>query len=543
MRCWRVLLFGLVIVMIHRADSARRQRELLEPPTAVAIEDIADLFPGAAKIVVSAGDDGLQRVFGPQGEHIGSFVRTSPMADDVIGFCGPTDTLLAFDREGRIVDIKILSSQDTRDHVAQIRDEVDFLASLRGLSRSEAAGVTEVDGVAGATLTSVAIQEGILLRLGGGEVSLRFPGSLDLQDVQALFPDATRVQKMAAASSQWHVLAKDGAVIGSLLRTSPASDAIVGYQGPSDTLVGFDSSGLLTGLRLLKTYDNEEYAVHLREDDYFPSQFTGLTLAELGLLEPRVAEIDGVSGATLISTAVTEGMILAAKRASAPPRPWLDWQARDYGTAIVVLLGAVIGLSRLRTRKRLRVVFLGVLVGYLGFINADLLSAAQLAGWAQNGIPWRSAGGLFLLTLAAFLIPVVAKRNVYCSHLCPHGALQQLLRGRITRQLSIPAPLARGLRLVPFVLLVVCLVVTMTGGAFSLVDLEPFDAWVLSVAAWPTVSIAVVGLLASCFVPMAYCRYGCPTGAVLRFLAHSDGWSRRDSAATALVGLAFVLSM
>jgi len=91
--------------------------------------------------------------------------------------------------------------------------------------------------------------------------------------------------------------------------------------------------------------------------------------------------------------------------------------------------------------------------------------------------------------------------------------------------------------------LAVCTFVAVTDAAFSLVDLEPFDAWVYAVAGWPTLAIAGVGIVASLFVPMAYCRYGCPVGALLRFLAHSGQWSRRDTAASALVLVAVLLSL
>lgn len=539
----RVLLFALVVGLIHRAHVVRLDRDALMPPTSVSIQDIRGLFPSAQGLSVDPDERGLRQVLDHNGEVLGSFLRTSPSADAVIGFCGPTDTLLAFDRDHRVLGAKILQSQDTRDHVAQIRDDEDFLSGLRGLTFSEASTSTGVDGVAGATLTSLAIQEGLLLRLGGGEVSLRFRDAIELQDAQDLFPSATRLEQMVGSTSRWYVLGAANAKLGSLLRTAPAADSIVGYQGPSDTLLGFGPDGRVVGLKLLKTYDNEDYAVHLREDDYYPKQFLGLSLVELGALDPKQARIDGVSGATLISNAVTEGLIIAAKRASVPPAPWLEWQLRDVGTAIVVLLGIVIGLSSLRAKKKLRVAFLLVLVAYLGVMNSDMLSCAQFVGWAQHGIPWRTAGGLFLLTMAAFLIPLATKRNLYCSHLCPHGALQQLVRGRFGRQVAVPKRLARTLRLVPFALLAVALIVAMTGAAFSLVDLEPFDAWVFSVAGWPTLAIAVVGLLASFFVPMAYCRYGCPTGALLRFLAHSDRWSRRDTAAATLVLMAAALSL
>ena len=57
----------------------------------------------------------------------------------------------------------------------------------------------------------------------------------------------------------------------------------------------------------------------------------------------------------------------------------------------------------------------------------------------------RCLEGLWLL--AAFLIPLTTKRNLYCSHLCPHGALQQLVKKRLPWQAEVPKRLARALRL------------------------------------------------------------------------------------------------
>ena len=85
--------------------------------------------------------------------------------------------------------------------------------------------------------------------------------------------------------------------------------------------------------------------------------------------------------------------------------------------------------------------------------------------------------------------------------------------------------------LIPAGLLVWSLLVALTHWPYSLVHIEPFDAYVFRVAGWATLTIAVVGLVASLFVPMAYCRYGCPTGALLEYLrrhARSDRFTRRD---------------
>jgi len=50
--------------------------------------------------------------------------------------------------------------------------------------------------------------------------------------------------------------------------------------------------------------------------------------------------------------------------------------------------------------------------------------------------------------------------------------------------------------------------------------------------------IALAGLVAAVFVPMAYCKYGCPTGLVLNFVrshGKADRFARRDLAAGLLV--------
>jgi hypothetical protein len=55
-----------------------------------------------------------------------------------------------------------------------------------------------------------------------------------------------------------------------------------------------------------------------------------------------------------------------------------------------------------------------------------------------------------------------------------------------------------------------------------------------------------VGLIASAFVPQAYCRFGCPTGALLNFVrarGAADRFSARDTAALALVAAAVALNV
>jgi hypothetical protein len=217
---------------------------------------------------------------------------------------------------------------------------------------------------------------------------------------------------------------------------------------------------------------------------------------------------------------------------------------RDGGTILVLVLGLVLGFTNLRGRKWVRIPFQVLLIGYLGFINGDLVSQALLVGWAKHGVPWQSAAGLTLLSAAAVMIPIFSKHNVYCHQLCPHGAAQQLLRNRLPWQLSLPRPVVNGLSAIPAVLLGLVIAIPMLSWSFSLVNLEPFDAYVFRVAGTATIAIFLGGLVASLFVPMAYCRFGCPTGALLgylRFHGQSDRLGRTDAFAVGLLAMALLM--
>jgi NosR/NirI family nitrous oxide reductase transcriptional regulator len=252
----------------------------------------------------------------------------------------------------------------------------------------------------------------------------------------------------------------------------------------------------------------------------------------------------------MTSRAVAEGLAEFAKVATRPAaesaKPRFAISASAIGTGAVILFGTILGLSRLRGRKRLRVVFQLVLIAYLGLMNGDLLSQAMIVGWAKVGVPWQSALGLVLLSGAALLSPLLTKQNLYCTQLCPHGALQQLLRNRLPWRLKLGKKVTKALELIPLLLLLWVVVVAITGMAVSLVGIEPFDAWVFRIAGPATIAVAIIGLLASLFVPMAYCRFGCPTGALLNFLrlnARSDRLGRADAAALGCLALAVALSL
>jgi hypothetical protein len=111
--------------------------------------------------------------------------------------------------------------------------------------------------------------------------------------------------------------------------------------------------------------------------------------------------------------------------------------------------------------------------------------------------------------------------------------------------LTLRADVLRALELLPYGFLLLALIIAALALPLDLAGVEPFAAYVIRSAGIATLVIALVGLAASWFVPQAYCRFGCPTGALLNFVrarGATDRFGARDAAALAFVALAAALN-
>ncbi len=375
---------------------------------------------------------------------------------------------------------------------------------------------------------------------------LRIDGDAPIRVAEVLpfFPGAARLRADESDRAGLFVLGADGASVGYVLRTAPMSNTITGYCGPTDTLVALGPDQRVIGIRIRSSFDTKEHVQDVANDAYFMKTWTGKTWDEVAGMEPHAAGIEGTSGASLTSLAIANGIRQrfhrATTQAAAPPPP-VHFGPNDIGLVTVIGVSLLFTFTHLRGRPWLRRAFQFVLIGYVGLMNGQLLAQSLWAGWAASTVPWRTAPGLALLAAAALIVPWSTRRAMYCSHLCPHGAAQEWL-GRVSRQkVRLPSGIEAGLRWLPYLLIATVLFVTIIHFEFNLAGIEPFDAYLLRSAGVATTVIALVGLAASGAVPMAYCKYGCPTGMVLSFVrshGRADHFGRRDVAAAALVALA-----
>jgi NosR/NirI family nitrous oxide reductase transcriptional regulator len=538
LRLYRAGVLATLALLIHQQAQWLAEQEA----PFISLRQAGRFFPEARRITEPDPQRGVHVVSDSLDDTLGGLMTTAPWTDHIVGYSGPNNLLIVLDPDGVILRVEMLASGDTREHADMIRNSPNFLPGLTGWDPSENPA-PPVAAVSGATLTSFAVLESVQQRLTGANPSLRFPDPVTLEEIRTLFPTAHHLKREA---NRLIVVDTSGSVLGFAIRSSPQADNVSGYQGPTECLVALGpDGGAVIGSLIRKTYDTPSYVDKVREAESVKRLFEGLTLEELSTLE-YPEKLEGVSRSTMTAQAVVGGVqrrFAAEMNTDTNAAQWKP-KNRDIGLVCVIAAGLAIAFTRLRGRRWARIVWQLFLVGYVGVINKDMLSLSLLGGWAANGAALKAAPGLALLAAAALLIPWTTRRNVYCHQICPHGAAQQLLGTAFKRRrLRLPAGLQRWLERIPVTLLALAALALLTGWTLNLSAIEAFDAWNWKTAGAATIIIAAVGLIASMFVPMAYCRFGCPTGVLFSFVrspGSADRWGRRDTTALALLSLAFI---
>jgi hypothetical protein len=333
-------------------------------------------------------------------------------------------------------------------------------------------------------------------------------------EVRALLPGAATLEHDRSPRAGLRVLDAAGAAVGYALATMPAARGVTGYAGPTDTLVVLDEGDRIAGLRIRASADTPNHVDDVTRDRGFMGQLDGLTWAQAAAFDVRASAIDAVSGASLTSRAVMDGVALRLAGTAAPPARW-HWSARDT-VAIAVVAGALLlAFAGRAVRPRVRVAFAVATVAGLGLGGGDFVAQSLLVGWTAGAPPLRTAPGLVLLVVVAFVVPWASGRAIYCQQICPHGLLQDLVARLSPWRWRVRADVRRGLRWLPRGLLVLVFASALIGMPADYAALEPFDAYLLAGAAVFSIAWALVGLAAAVVVPRAYCRFGCPTGALL----------------------------
>src|SRR5690606_31932239 len=160
---------------------------------------------------------------------------------------------------------------------------------------------------------------------------------------------------------------------------------------------------------------------------------------------------------------------------------------------------------------------------YLGFYKAGFLSVSHITSLIKQG-PTVFTSNLSTLIIVIFtLITTLLWGRIFCSSLCPFGALQDFLARFAPKRWKIRMPQAIHDRAIyiKYGILALILTLAVTSPTVSVFQyFEPFGTIFFlspSVLLW----VILLAILVACvLVERFYCRYVCPVGAALGVISH-----------------------
>lgn len=309
-----------------------------------------------------------------------------------------------------------------------------------------------------------------------------------------------------------------------VVNTRVLAKDVQGYGGPVPLKIHIDKDGRLTAIEAEPNAESPSFFDRAKE---LFSRWQGKTIDEA-----MAEDVDAVSGATFSSKAiirnVQRGLAYAkqhgladggkgAQKESAERTVATGWTLGSIVALIAVLLEAVVPLFT--NNRRLHLVQLVVNVVVLGLWTGTFVSYTLFLRLFAGGVNLSAIGTLaapLLMLIVALLYPLAGRSGHYCAHVCPFGSAQELAGKLSRRKLRITPRVLRMLTALRNLLWGVLMALLLTGTCTAWIDYELFTAFIYSSASVWVIVLAVLFLVLSVWVPRPYCRFVCPTGALLK---------------------------
>ena len=203
---------------------------------------------------------------------------------------------------------------------------------------------------------------------------------------------------------------------------------------------------------------------------------------------------------------------------SAPLTSDNDWSRL---VPLSILLGLVM-VAFWRKSAPLRWVALSATLVWLGFIDGGFLSVSHIINGMNQGVSLFTGNSALLLIVAFTIITTVIWGRVFCSSVCPFGALQDIISYLTPKkwQRTVPAWIHDRAIWLKYLILALLMVMAVVYSQISIFQyFEPFGTlffYSSSVLLWAILALILIACIP---VKRFYCRYVCPLGASLGVLS------------------------
>lgn len=348
-----------------------------------------------------------------------------------------------------------------------------------------------------------------------------------LRDGRILGHDLREAHEAKALKNDTLEVTPDGAFV---VNTKPLAKDVQGYGGPVPLKIHI-KDGRVAAVEAEPNAESPDFFNRAKELlNHWQNKSVDEALAE---------EVDAVSGATFSSKAIIANMqrgLAYAKQhgqwgedgsvgaLGTSASPIVGSSVGAHGTSapsivalIAVLLGAVVPLFY--NNRRLHLVQLAVNVVVLGLWTGTFVSYTLFLRVFSGGVSLSAIGALaapLLMLIVALIYPLAGRSGHYCANICPFGSAQELAGKLSRRKLRITPRVLKLLSVLRNLLWGVLMALLLTGTCTAWIDYELFTAFLYSSASVWVIVLAALFLVLSVWVPRPYCRFVCPTGALIK---------------------------
>ncbi len=354
--------------------------------------------------------------------------------------------------------------------------------------------------------------------------------------IASLIPGSNKIEAKSSPLPHYDVFDSGGKLSGVVFITSKVPPKVNGYGGEIPTAVGIDTKGKITGLLPLENNETPSYFNRLKETGFFQK------LKGKSVVSDELEEVDVVTGATISSDALKTDIKLSGRRIALkvlginiPQEKVEEGFAKSSSThssplniAIAIVAILLASAASFTAKPWLKWVSLAVGFAGIGWYLNSSVSFVVISNLL--GLNLAIASNIVLVVLLIFTVGMaLAGRRTWCNFMCPFGAAQEAIYAVSPVRLKLnPSPrLMKHTWNTRYILLVALLVAIFVFDVDEAAEIEPYTRMfnLSSPAIFWYYTAFLLGM--SAFVPRFFCRFLCPTGAVLTLLMQLNSRLRK----------------
>lgn len=191
---------------------------------------------------------------------------------------------------------------------------------------------------------------------------------------------------------------------------------------------------------------------------------------------------------------------------------------------LLVALMGIVAWAVIRKRTRKPIIWVSIIsVAYFGFYRAGCVCSI---GSIQN-VALALVDNTYVLPLSVllfFILPILFAflfGRVFCSGVCPFGALQELVQ---VKDYKLSKALTVVLGLIPWLYLIFAVLYAVTRSSFLICRFDPFIGIFRLGGDIGLIIFGALLLIAAIFTGRPFCRFICPYGALLSLFSRVSIW-------------------